>query len=575
MSNRFLLAIFIAVALLLMSSMKTSVYAAWSNNPADNTPVSAATGNQEDQRITRDESGGAIIVWTDYRGGDPTYGDIYVQKVDADGNMLWNVNGIALTSAKKALNPRLNRDGSGGAFITWEQYNGSNFDIYAQKVDSSGTIKWTSGGVVVCNATYTQRYPLIRTDNNGGAFVVWQDNRNRVDATTTNYDIFIQRIDSTGSRACALNGVSVCSETGKHDQTNPRIVDNSDGTVIVVWQDYRSGTDWDIYAQKIDLSCNMKWVTNGVAVVATSGDQYWQRPAADGSGGAIISWEDYRSGTGVQVYAQRLDSTDGHKLWTLNGVPVCSSACANTGSSTRAYPLLSEYGDGAVVAWQDYRLGTYTHIYAQRLDASGNALWATDGIPVSSIEQTHSQWYPEIATYTNGRSTITWFDNSGLYAQRVDSSGTILWTDGGVVVSSRPTSTNISNFYPAIALDIMGYGAIFAWTDYRNGSSNEDIYAQKVQSNGTLPCADYPVRNGTTMVHYPTIQAAYNAANGQTVQMESIEFTEDLTLNNVNSVNIQGGYNGCAFSSPTEFSTVHGTVTLSGGAVTIASLIIQ
>ena len=559
------------VVLILLSFLIVAVPAigAWSNDPAVNTPVSVAANNQEDQRIQRDESGGAIIVWTDYRSGG-SYGDIYVQKVDADGTMLWDVNGIALTTGHLAQNPRLHRDGSGGAVITWEQYKGSNFDIYAQKVDSYGAIKWTSGGLAVCTATHTQRYPLIWDDGSGGAFIVWQDNRNG--STTTNYDIFIQRITSSGSAVCTANGAAVSTSSG--DQTNPRIVGNSDGSVIVVWQDYRSGTNWDIYAQKIDLNCNMLWTANGVPVVTATGDQSWQRPVADGSGGAIITWEDYRSGTGIQVYAQRLDSTDGHGLWTTNGVPVCYSACANTGTSTRAYPSIDAYGSSAIIVWQDYRLGTYTHMYAQRLDANGNALWAADGIPVSSVEQTHSQWYTDIVTDTYGRSTIAWFDTNGIYAQRIDLSGANLWTDGGVAVSSLPTSTNNINFWPALSRDIMGYSAIIAWTDYRNGSSNEDIYAQKVQSNGTLPCVNYPVKIQGGL-YYDTVQAACNAANGQTVQVESIEFTENLDLTSGYTMKLQGGYRGCDFSSPTEFTTIHGSLAISSGSLTTDRVIIM
>ena len=568
MNNRHFLVIIISALLISGTPAVTPASASWSNDPAVNTPVSAATGNQEDQRINRDESGGAIIVWTDYRNSSTTYGDIYVQKLDAEGNAVWPINGVALTAAVSALNPRIYRDGSGGVLITWEHYNGTNYDIYAQKIDSGGSILWTSGGVAVSTASRSQRYPIIRNDGSGGAIIVWQDYRNGTD-----WNIYIQRINSSGTAVCTANGAPVSTSTG--DQTNPRMVENSDNSVIVVWQDYRSGTNWDIYAQKINLNCTMLWTANGIPVVTASGDQYWQRPTADGNGGAIIVWEDYRSGTGVQVYAQRLDSTDGHNLWTLNGVPACYSACALTGTSTRAYPQPSTDGSGGgIVVWQDYRLGTFTHIYAQRIDAGGNILWTTDGIPVSTIEQTHGQWDPDIVTDAYGRSTVVWFDNNGLYAQRINLSGATLWTDGGVAVSSLSSSANNNIFWPALALDKVGYGTIFTWTDYRNGSSNEDIYAQKIQSNGTLPCPNYPVRiQGGS--YYATIQSACNAASGQTVQMESIEFTEDLNLSADYAVKLQGGYRGCDFSTPTEFSTIHGSLTISSGTLTADRLIIM
>ena len=69
MRNLCFLRFFIAAAVFWNISAAHDAIAGWSNDPAVNTPVSVATNNQEDQRIQRDESGGAIIVWTDYRSG--------------------------------------------------------------------------------------------------------------------------------------------------------------------------------------------------------------------------------------------------------------------------------------------------------------------------------------------------------------------------------------------------------------------------------------------------------------------------------------------------------------------------
>jgi hypothetical protein len=195
-------------------------------------------------------------------------------------------------------------------------------------------------------------------------------------------------------------------------------------------------------------------------------------------------------------------------------------------------------------------------------------------VAISSLSQTHNQWTPDVTSDSYGRSIITWFDTGCVYAQRVDLFGNKLWTTDGVAVSTSAVVNSLS-YWPSIVLDSLGYGALIAWTDYRNGITNTDIYAEKIQSNGTLACADSPVRIGETTVHYPTIQAAYNAASDQTVQMESIEFTEDLTLSGNKSVTLQGGYYGCDYSTLNGFTTTHGTMTISGGTVTVASLIIQ
>jgi hypothetical protein len=266
MSARCFKTLFIAAAFILSFAMTTPVYAAWSNDPTVNTPVSAATGYQEDQRSATDGSGGTIIVWNNYHNNDPalgtSYGDIYVQRIDTNGNAMWGAGGMAITTATKALNPRITSDESGGAIIAWEHYNGTNYDIYAQRIDSTGAVpvSWPAGGKIICNASRSQRYPILKTDGSGGAIIVWQDNRNG-SADPTNYDIYAQRINSTGTVQWLSNGVAVCAAS--EDQKNPRIISDDAGGAIITWQDNRHGspttTNYDIYAQKINSGGVAQW----------------------------------------------------------------------------------------------------------------------------------------------------------------------------------------------------------------------------------------------------------------------------------------------------------------------------
>ncbi len=68
----------------------------------------------------------------------------------------------------------------------------------------------------------------------------------------------------------------------------------------------------------------------------------------DGSGGTIIAWEDTRGGT-QDIYAQRV-SAAGITLWTADGLPIC------TATNEQARPvLISDGSGGAIIAWQDVR----------------------------------------------------------------------------------------------------------------------------------------------------------------------------------------------------------------------------
>ncbi|UCF93495.1 MAG: hypothetical protein JSW39_04850 [Desulfobacterales bacterium] len=98
--------------------------------------------------ITGDGAGGAIIAWSDLRSGDD---DTYAQRVDGNGNVLWTADGVAISSAEDDQYPR-KIVSDGGAIIAWLDWRNGNDDIYAQRVDADGNVLWTTDGVAICTA---------------------------------------------------------------------------------------------------------------------------------------------------------------------------------------------------------------------------------------------------------------------------------------------------------------------------------------------------------------------------------------------------------------------------------------
>ncbi|MHA2339496.1 MAG: hypothetical protein ACXACX_19495, partial [Candidatus Hodarchaeales archaeon] len=138
-------------------------------------------------------------------------------------------------------NHQICSDGSGGAIIAWEdnRANSSQSDIYAQKVSSNGSIEWTTNGIEICTANSWQLQVQIISDNAGGAIIVWCDGREPVINFTSQYDIYAQRINSNGDIMWEPNGTAICSAE-KH-QNQPRIISDGMGGAIIAWQDYRTG----------------------------------------------------------------------------------------------------------------------------------------------------------------------------------------------------------------------------------------------------------------------------------------------------------------------------------------------
>ena len=91
-----------------------------------------------------------------------------------------------------------------------------------------------------------QSSPDIDVDSSRNFVVVWGSQKN------SNYNIFAQRFNSTGQ---PLNTNFLVNDNTSGNQKNPSCAKGLNGNFIIVWQDSRNG-NYDIYAQKYNSSGN-------------------------------------------------------------------------------------------------------------------------------------------------------------------------------------------------------------------------------------------------------------------------------------------------------------------------------
>ncbi|HET9326811.1 MAG TPA: hypothetical protein VFQ05_08575 [Candidatus Eisenbacteria bacterium] len=445
------LAIAITIASTLLASAAVS-----SPDPAQNIPVCVQPGNQYQARIVVDGQGGAIVTWTDYRAADdisiraqrispageilwggagaevgrasdfadagiplsdgaggvfvvwsrrvgaPWPGgevDLFAQHLGPQGQKLWAADGMSVCTAREfQLGQDLTSDGAGGLIVSWEDHRElyiggtAQSDIYAQRLDASGSALWTENGVMVCTADGTQHVPRLVSDDAHGAVVVWADYRAGFG------DIYAQRVGPAGERLWPAEGVSVC--VGCRFEGYLQMVPGGEGGAIALWHDGRDpqppyGTV-SVFAQKLLLSGAVVWPVNGIQVSPKVVQVAETRAISDGAGGAMIAWQQNAPASldVANLRAQHIDA-DGAPLWSIDGVTLDQTTWQEGTSG-----LTSDGAGGAFLAWSKE-----SGIYARRI-SKGGSLIGPGAQKISTTDLPNVA--PSICSDGSGGAFVSW-----------------------------------------------------------------------------------------------------------------------------------------------------------------------
>lgn len=400
-----------------------------------------------------------VVVFEDYRSGQA---DLYLQKLDARGNLLWDQDGVPVCrAAGDQTYPRIVASGSDGVIVVWQDYRQDNFDIYAQKIDLTGKVLWKEDGIPVCAAAHGQVFPQVAEDGLGGVIVTWHDYRSGTE------DIYAQWVGVDGNLFWQEGGVAVCQEPGT--QWYPRIINDRAFGTIICWVDRRRGNQ-DIYAQKLDNYGKPVWPAGGVEVCAAEGNQDNPVLVFDRQGGAIIAWQDLRM-EAPGIYYQMI-SADGKPTLKTNGALLATESI-NPGS-----PVIAGDGaGGAVVVFSDPHAGD-PDLYVQRLNMAGQPILGEAGMPLVRLRGVQEN--PKIIG--SGPWIICWEDarsfRKQIYIQKMDLNNYLSYGGGGVLVSDKGIDPQ------SASLTWDGEVMLACFQDKRKG--NFDIYAQRVGKKGEL-----------------------------------------------------------------------------------------
>jgi hypothetical protein len=209
------------------------------------------TATRPEHQIISDGAGGAIISWAEMTGsGIPSY--VWVCRIEAEGQVVCD-NPVRELASAINIYTRIATDGSRGAVVVWEDLR-EGMALYAHKVNADGELQWQQNGVPVCTELpeVSPRFEAAASGA-GGVVVAWIDGDRR---------LYTQMLDASGQRQWGDDGILIAK--GACNQPVKLCGDNQGRFIIgwsTGWDTYQPN---DSYLQKVDAEGNLLWGKDGI-----------------------------------------------------------------------------------------------------------------------------------------------------------------------------------------------------------------------------------------------------------------------------------------------------------------------
>jgi hypothetical protein len=303
--------------------------------------------------------------------------DIFFKHSSDNGNSFAPALNLSNNNGTSEL-PQIAVQGN-NVYVVWQDNTTGNYDIYLQRTLSNGT-KFKDQNL--SNNNGTSELPQIAVQGNN-VYVVWQDN------TTGNYEILFKRSTNYGE---GFRGVNLKNSNGTSELPQIAVQGNN---VYVVWQDNTTG-NYDIYLQRT-LSNGTKFKYRNLS----NNNGTSELPHLSLSSNNIyVIWTD-NSETGVDKIFFR----HGQKDNATGKIEYSNSYSLNHSGEPAQAKIVSgsEYFYGVWIAYLNKKDASALEFYPFRLfgDNSGNS------IPLTRLSLNESVSNPDIAT-RNDDAFLVW-----------------------------------------------------------------------------------------------------------------------------------------------------------------------
>ena len=400
---------------------------------ADGKRISESTGDQDNPVSIAAGKNNAVVAWKDFSGNKK--GNLFVQKVQGNGSILWKPEGIEINSEGKDVSDySLCPNEKNEVFVSYilkEPDQIFNSRVMLQKLSPSGKFLFDSSGINVSSSVNVKSTLFVIPDDSGGVYVFWTENSGGKGTILSRYynsngyplwgkkpvpvtdnslnviafsavksgaDIYIayqvlkgnktiyhQLINPEGKMLWGRNGKFCSGRPG--NQSNPQMI--TAGTDLILSWTNENKNNKDIYIQKYDRSGKPVWKSGGMSVIKLNGDQFGQKLISDGHGGAIVVWLDRRTASVLgNIYSQRISSS-GNSMWDSSGIAIGSFF-----NTPKSYLSLLPDGRGSAIAVFKEKRNNENGIYVQKIFNTGTFISQIIGFSAEVVsDSVKITWY--------------------------------------------------------------------------------------------------------------------------------------------------------------------------------------
>lgn len=337
---------------------------------------------------------------------------------------------------------------------------------------------------LISGFTGEQVMPKVAITTEGNTYICRFDNQNGA------YQVFLQLLSPSGIPLWTLpTGVLVSAHPQMTWLTEYDLTVDQNSNALIVFQDIRNSGVNNVVAYKVDPQGNLLWAPDGIALSDDTDTLYSNMSpvvfnSADNS--AYIAWQ--RLGNENTIMIQRLSQT-GQKLWGDDGITLTSAAGKYT------WPQIIQGDDDNILLKYYIDSGPYwaptRHVYVAKFDPEGELLWNTLISDAGGI----SAWQQLIPFVSDGSggAVLAWYDDRNsdqvneVYVQRVDSEGAVSMPANGAMIS---TDTTNQQYYPKITIDPDGQHVFAFYKVTDAGQTTSGLARQLLDFSGIRQWGD-------------------------------------------------------------------------------------